>query len=229
MADTKQFNFFESYYRSFQNLPPEVVGEVVKAMGSYFFENEIIELNGLSQAVFELIKPVMDSSKKKAENGSKGGAPKGNTNAKKQAKNNQKQANDNQKTSNEQAKTSDKEKDIGDRNKDIGEGIKEIKEKDSPTESRKRKSFTPPTLEEVTAYCQERNNGIDPESFIDFYTAKGWKIGKEPMKDWKASIRTWEKRKQGNITPIASSVSRASPKEDGYEWLARQLKEGGTF
>lgn len=70
----------------------------------------------------------------------------------------------------------------------------DLKEK----EKRKRTTFTPPTLEEVTAYCKERNNGIDPESFVDFYTAKGWKIGKESMKDWKASVRTWEKRKQGN-------------------------------
>lgn len=56
------------------------------------------------------------------------------------------------------------------------------------------KRFTPPTLDEVKAYCQERRNGIDPERFIDFYQSKGWKIGSNPMKDWKAAVRTWEKR-----------------------------------
>ena len=54
--------------------------------------------------------------------------------------------------------------------------------------------FTPPTLNEVTEYCNERNNGIDPEYFIDFYTTKDWKVGKNKMKDWKAAIRTWEHR-----------------------------------
>lgn len=54
--------------------------------------------------------------------------------------------------------------------------------------------FTPPTLEEVEAYCLERNNGIDAQTFIDFYSAKGWMIGKNKMKDWKASVRTWERK-----------------------------------
>lgn len=53
----------------------------------------------------------------------------------------------------------------------------------------------PPTVEEVAEYCKMRNNGIDAEEFWDFYTGKGWKIGKDPMKDWQASVRTWEKRK----------------------------------
>jgi len=57
-----------------------------------------------------------------------------------------------------------------------------------------RKRFTPPSLEEVKAYCAERNNGVDPQAFIDFYTSKGWKIGKETMKDWQAAVRTWERR-----------------------------------
>ena len=54
--------------------------------------------------------------------------------------------------------------------------------------------FAPPTIEEVRSYCLERNNGIDAEAFVDFYTSKGWKVGKNPMKDWKAAVRTWEKR-----------------------------------
>ena len=53
--------------------------------------------------------------------------------------------------------------------------------------------FTPPTLDDVNAYCQERNNHIDPQTFIDFYSSKGWMIGKNKMKDWKAAIRTWER------------------------------------
>ena len=55
------------------------------------------------------------------------------------------------------------------------------------------KKFKKPTLEEVKAYCIERNNNVDAENFVNFYESKGWKVGKSPMKDWKACVRTWEK------------------------------------
>ncbi len=58
------------------------------------------------------------------------------------------------------------------------------------------KQSIPPTVEEVRAYCDSRSNGIDPEMFIAFYEARGWKIGKERMKSWKACVVTWEKRRQ---------------------------------
>jgi hypothetical protein len=54
-----------------------------------------------------------------------------------------------------------------------------------------------PTLEDVKAYCNERGNRVDPERFIDYYTANGWKVGKNPMKDWKAAVRTWERTDEG--------------------------------
>lgn len=63
------------------------------------------------------------------------------------------------------------------------------------------KQSIPPTVEEVRAYCQSRGNGIDPEMFIAFYETRGWKIGKERMKSWKACVVTWEKRRQEQ-TPI---------------------------
>lgn len=54
--------------------------------------------------------------------------------------------------------------------------------------------ITPPTVDEVRAYCTERKNHVDPETFVDFYASKGWKIGKNSVKDWKACVRTWERR-----------------------------------
>lgn len=68
------------------------------------------------------------------------------------------------------------------------------------------KRFVPPTPEEVNTYCRERNNGIDGSEFCDFYTSKGWKVGKNPMKDWKATVRTWERsRKQSAPQPKTES------------------------
>ncbi len=54
--------------------------------------------------------------------------------------------------------------------------------------------FTKPTLEEIVAYCEERGNNVDPQAFYDFYESKGWKVGNQPMKDWRAAVRTWERR-----------------------------------
>lgn len=57
-----------------------------------------------------------------------------------------------------------------------------------------RPRFVPPSLEEVAAYCRERRNAVDAQHFLDYYTANGWKVGKNAMKDWKAAVRNWERR-----------------------------------
>lgn len=57
--------------------------------------------------------------------------------------------------------------------------------------------FTPPSVEDVATYCRERGNGISPDAFIDYYTARDWTLGKgQKMKDWKAAVRTWENRRK---------------------------------
>ena len=61
--------------------------------------------------------------------------------------------------------------------------------------------FTPPSVEEVAAYCQERGNGVDAARFVDFYSSKGWMVGKSRMKDWKAAVRNWERSRDEKATP----------------------------
>lgn len=78
---------------------------------------------------------------------------------------------------------------------------KDSKDKDSKEESvgdEKAKRFYPPTLDEVKQYCEERKNNIDPMAFIDFYSSKGWMVGKNKMKDWKAAVRTWERNRNNS-------------------------------
>ena len=73
---------------------------------------------------------------------------------------------------------------------ELGKDKLELENKaDKPPRSR----FHPPTLEDVQAYCFERNNNVDAQRFIDYYTSNGWKVGKNPMKDWKAAVRNWER------------------------------------
>ncbi|MBQ0112391.1 MAG: phage replisome organizer N-terminal domain-containing protein [Bacteroidales bacterium] len=81
--------------------------------------------------------------------------------------------------------------------------IDKDKEKDNRAKSTR---FVPPTLDEVKEYCLERGNQVNAERFIDFYSSKGWMVGKNKMKDWKAAVRTWEQDKK-------------EPKDSKSEWL----------
>ena len=91
-----------------------------------------------------------------------------------------------------------------------------IEEESTEKESIKKKAqvrFSPPTLEEVQAYCSEINSNIDPEGFMDFYTSNGWKVGRNPMKDWKATVRRWDRENKSNKL-IKKTKSDGSEYED---------------
>ena len=77
--------------------------------------------------------------------------------------------------------------------------------------------FTPPSLTEVEQYCKERGNKVDAQRFVDFYTAKGWKIGKQSMKDWKAAVRTWERNDNGG--KIGRAIPSGKDYLEGWEGL----------
>lgn len=87
---------------------------------------------------------------------------------------------------------------------------------DTISQKQKSSRFIPPTVDEVRAYCKERNNGIDPQAFCDFYEAKGWIVGKTKMKNWKAAVRTWEQRdaesgsRSQQNTPISQKPMRTA-------------------
>jgi len=92
--------------------------------------------------------------------------------------------------------------------------------------------FIPPSVSEVAEYCQERNNDVLPEKFVDFYTGKGWMIGKNKMKDWRACVRTWEKnnknqnnqykktyvKKEENIEPTIGRMKLSDVKKMMTGW-----------
>lgn len=71
--------------------------------------------------------------------------------------------------------------------------------------------FQKPSLDEIRQYCISRGNKVDPEQFFNFYESKGWIIGKSPMKDWRAAVRTWEKREkeipQRKRSPLSNNES----------------------
>lgn len=91
--------------------------------------------------------------------------------------------------------------------------VKESKAKESkpikktPVGEKKNASrFSAPTVDEVRAYAQEKGFSIDPEHFVDYYTSNGWRVGRNPMKDWRATVRTWASRDRAQ-TPVQGAQS----------------------
>jgi len=95
------------------------------------------------------------------------------------------------------------------------------KDKDIVKVKAKVKRFAKPTIEEVADYCNERNNDVDAEKFYDYYSSNGWKVGKNAMKDWKASVRTWEKN-----TTQQQKVSQPKQVLTAWEQARTQINNG---
>ena len=94
----------------------------------------------------------------------------------------------------------------------------QVQDKLSQEKVKKRESsaFRAPSVDEVRAYCSERGNDVDPEHFVAYYQSNGWKVGRNPMKDWKAAVRSWEKR----------DLERGEPKTTN-QFLQLLMEEGG--
>lgn len=89
------------------------------------------------------------------------------------------------------------------------------------SEPHKTKKFSPPSVEDVEAYCRERGNNVNAEQFVDYYTANGWKVGKNPMKDWKAAVRTWERNKSPNVTKMTAAQQHFKDMNDELDRIIR--------
>lgn len=184
------FLIYYEYEEQLSILSDEELGQLIRAIFKYEKNNEIPKFSGVLQIAFLFIKGNLDRDREKydkrcetsANNGKLGGRPpKEKPNSK---------PNENLK----KPKKADNDIDNDNENENEIDIVNEI-DKDIEKEKVKRKVFRKPTVEEINQYCTERENKIDPQRFFDFYESKGWKVGKEPMKDWKACVRTWEKNK----------------------------------
>lgn len=113
------------------------------------------------------------------------------------------------------------------KNLDIEVIQREYKEKvaNAPSRSPITKVFVKPTVEEVRAYCKERKNKVDPEQWVNHYEAKGWVVGKAPMKDWKAAVRTWEKN---GINQSPNGNGKSEAVIDWMEDYVKSIEQGGN-
>ncbi len=101
--------------------------------------------------------------------------------------------------------------------------IKALAKRVTLLEKKKRAVFKIPTLTEIREYCETRKNCVSAVGFYNFYESKGWMIGKNKMKSWKAAVRTWEKNSDGQIAPRMKTLSEQMEKQDGN----MQLRTGG--
>ena len=179
------FVLYTKYLDNIQALSMEQRGMLFTSLMLYVSGQEPEEMDPVTAMAFSFIKSQMDKDiekynetcAKRSEAGKLGGRPKKQEEAKKAKKANG--FSENQKKQGK-AKKADNEYEYDNDN-------------DLLKENTKRKVFSTPTLDDVRAYCLERNNKVDPQQFVDFYESKGWMIGKNKMKDWKAAVRTWER------------------------------------
>lgn len=94
--------------------------------------------------------------------------------------------------------------------------------KDIYKDKEKTKKFIIPTIEEIEAYCIERNNTIDASQFFDYYTSKGWMIGKNKMKDWKAAIRNWERAQDGKKKQATNTIQQPMSTAELLEQMRKE-------
>lgn len=108
-----------------------------------------------------------------------------------------------------------------------------------------KKRFSPPTIDELNEFIKENQYSlVDPQRFIDYYTSVGWRVGRNPMKDWKAAVRQWNAREKDRkpnrqkriVEPIPDwySMQNTEPKkkdpltDEEIDDLKKTLKKFGA-
>ena len=174
--------FYRSFYQAVEDLPPEEFKASVMAILGYGLDGKCEEVSGVSKSILALVKPQIDKNNKRYENSLKGGR-----------KSTDNQTETKPKPNSNQTQTKLKPND------NVNVNDNDIKE--NTLKGVKEKRFAPPTPENVREYCREMGyTHVDADRFVDFYSAKGWMVGKNHMKDWKAATRNWERSQRQEST-----------------------------
>ena len=199
------FIFYRSFSECLKSLPDKERLILYDSIIDYALDEIEPNLDGCLKGMFALIKPQLDANIRRWKNGCKGGAPVGNQNA---TKNNQETTKEQPKTTNVQPNHNVNVNDNVNVNVNDNENKKEdIKEK---------RVFQTPTLSEIKDYILEKHYQVDAERFFDFYSSKGWMIGKNKMKDWRASVRTWARSDRQQPSPVADITHFSKDYSKGF-------------
>lgn len=221
--------FYRSFYEAIKELPAEEFRNAVMAIMEYGLNDSEIDTSGVAKAILIMAKPQIDKNNKRYENGLRGGTkPKRNQNETNPEPNpNQTvtkvEPTPNQNGTKAEPKRTNPEPNDNDNVNDNVNDIKESKEK--------KPRFYPPTLEELKKYIADNKYNVDPERFIDYYTANGWTVGKNRMKDWKAAVRNWDRSQKsgGRMRQESTAKTKFSNFEQrSYDYAALESALGGT-
>ena len=212
MEQRDQFTFYRSFWEALKALPKKDQLPFVMAVCSYAFGEESKPITGHALASFLLVKPIPEKAGRKPK-------------SKEKQTESKPEANEKQTESNIEIE-GEIEVDVeGEIENECSLPLYPPRGGNAPVKQKKGKT---PTVDEVREYCQLRKNGIDPEAFVDFYTARGWKYGQgKPVVDWQAAVRTWEKRrgcKQADALP----KDRKAEIEENDAWMDSYLAGGGN-
>ena len=183
------FIFYRSFWEALRQCPDDVRLQLYDAIADFALNfKKPNKLDGVAAIVIPLIEPQISANNKRYVNGLKGGAPQGNQNArkttKKQPQNNPK---NNQKTTKKQ---SNENVNV---NENVNENVVVVPTAQQPPQ-RKTAKFVKPTIEEIRAYTTAKHYTFDAEAFFAYYESNGWKVGRNPMKDWRMACTTWQKK-----------------------------------
>ena len=226
------FVVYASYLKAAKRLNDADRLAVYDAIMEYGIEGTEPETDGVAAAIFEIVKPLIDANMKKREAGRKGGEAK-RSNPEAEAKQNEaeaKQTEANRKQNEAEAKQNEADPEKVPSNVNVnGNGNGNVNVNGNGNANVKGGSggrFQRPTPAEVRAYCEERKNSIDPDAFISYYESNGWRVGKNPMKDWKAAVRNWERmdKERGNPPQRSGTTNKFNQYEgrQKYDFAAME-------
>ena len=218
-SNKNSFVFYETFELVIEELPEEMQLKFYRYITQYGLHGIEPEVTGIEKAIWTQIQFAIDQAqnrrKRAIENGNKGGRPNRtitennpNETQKNQTitENNPNETQKNQTiTENNPNETQAKPNNNlnvnvnANANDNVNDNVKS-KGTSQEVPSSKSSRFMPPTLAEVEAYCFTRNNSVNAQQFIDFYSSKNWYVGKNKMTDWRASVRLWESRSKTSPT-----------------------------
>lgn len=179
-------------------------------------------LSTLAGAFFTLMQPSLEAAATRysasVAGGASGGAPKGNQNARKKKPAKQPVDLEEQPENNPTITTAKATATTKTTARNMTNDIFSASEAGKP---HREKKFIPPTQEEIDAYCRETGICVEASRFIDYYTSIGWKIGKNPMKDWQAAVRSWYAKNKAR-SENADNTWVLAPQEDPFEVAIRE-------
>lgn len=219
--------FYRSFYEAIKELPAEEFRNAVMAIMEYGLNDSEIDTSGVAKAILIMAKPQIDKNNKRYENGLRGGIkPKQNQNGTKTEPNPNQTVTKVEPTPNQNGTKAEPKRTNPEPNDNDNDNVNDIKES-----VEKKPRFYPPTLEELKKYIADNKYNVDPERFIDYYTANGWTVGKNRMKDWKAAVRNWDRSQKsgGRMRQESTAKTKFSNFEQrSYDYDALESALGGT-